>query len=120
MDISAINPSPQSAPVTGDRGSPPPVRQAAAPVELQNAVEKTGSVPDIPQLAQAVKAINKSLQDQSRAVEFSLDSDSKRVLIKVVDQKTKEILRQIPSEEVLEIAKALDHVQQGLLISQKA
>lgn len=72
------------------------------------------------QLTQAIKSINKALQEQAQGVEFSLDSDSHRTIIKVVDQNTKEVLRQIPSEEALEIAKALGGTQQGLLIRQKA
>jgi len=40
-------------------------------------------------------------------------------VVKVVDLETKEVIRQIPSPEVLEIAKAVDQLQ-GLLIRQKA
>ncbi|HEX7633662.1 MAG TPA: flagellar protein FlaG, partial [Noviherbaspirillum sp.] len=45
--------------------------------------------------------------------------DTDRPVVKVVDQQTKTVIRQIPTEETLEIAKALDRVQ-GLLIRQKA
>ncbi|MFC6521248.1 flagellar protein FlaG [Undibacterium arcticum] len=40
-------------------------------------------------------------------------------MVKVVDQRTQEVIRQMPSPEALEIAKALDKMQ-GLLIRQKA
>ncbi|MFD2272939.1 flagellar protein FlaG [Undibacterium arcticum] len=39
-------------------------------------------------------------------------------MVKVVDQRTQEVIRQMPSPEALEIAKALDKMQ-GLLIRQK-
>lgn len=119
MDIQSISNLPAPTVTTVDRpATPPPAREPAAPAQTADPVDPAGAVPTLPQLAQAVKNINKTLQEQSRNLEFSLDTDSKRTVIKVIDQKTKEILRQIPSEEVLEIAKALDHMQQGLLIRQ--
>jgi flagellar protein FlaG len=71
------------------------------------------------ELAKAVEAVNKSLDSRSQAIEFSIDDTDKRPIIKVVDQQTKEVIRQIPSEEMLEIARAL-HKAQGLLINHKA
>lgn len=98
-----------------------PARPAAAPVEAPpTAVQQTGAVPELGELAKAVKNINKFLQERSQNLEFSVDSDSNKTIVKVVDQSTKEILRQIPSEEVLEIAKAIDVAIKGLLISQEA
>lgn len=96
------------------------VKPTASPVEMVAAVQQPAPVPNLAQLAQAVKSINKAFQEQYQDLEFSIDADSNRTIIKVVDQKTKEVLRQIPSEEVLEISKALDRLQQGLLIRQKA
>jgi flagellar protein FlaG len=52
-------------------------------------------------------------------VQFSLDSGSGKVIVKVIDAATKQVLRQIPSEEMLEIAKSLDRLR-GLLVNQRA
>lgn len=84
------------------------------------AVQQPGTVPNLSQLANAVKNINKVLQERSQDLEFTVDSDNDRTIVKIVDQNTKEILRQIPSEEALEISKAIDQALQGLLIRQKA
>ena len=89
-----------------------PAVETAAPLELPRA-------PTPVQLTEAVKTISKAVQEQSRDLEFSIDSDSNTVVVKVVDQGTKEVIRQIPSEEALELAKALEQGQ-GLLIRQKA
>ncbi len=48
-----------------------------------------------------------------------MDDSTGKTVIKVVDSSTNELIRQIPSEEMLEIARALDRLQ-GLLIRQKA
>lgn len=101
--------------------TPAPVaaQPTTAPVQAAAAVQQPVSVPTLGELSQAVKNINKALQEQARGLEFTVDSDSHRTIVKIVDQKTKEVLRQIPTEETLEIAKALDQAQ-GLLIRQKA
>ena len=40
-------------------------------------------------------------------------------MVKVIDRSTKEVIRQIPSKEMLELAQALERLQ-GLLIRQQA
>jgi flagellar protein FlaG len=124
MDIRPIGNLPQPAPGVAEKPvhaeAAAPARPAAAPVEQATTVPQPGAIPDLAQLAQVVKSINKTLQEQAQGLEFTLDSDSNRTIVKVVDEKTKEVLRQIPTEEVLQIAKALDLAQQGLLIRQKA
>ena len=55
----------------------------------------------------------------SQGIEFAIDDDSKRVIVKVVDRETREVLRQMPSQEALDIAKALDRTR-GTLIKLEA
>lgn len=68
---------------------------------------------------EAVRGVNEALRMLSRSIEFSVDEETGRQLVKVVDQDTKQVLRQIPSEEMLDIAKGLDRLV-GLLIRDKA
>jgi flagellar protein FlaG len=98
--------------------APAPAQPAVAPTQAATAVQQPISVSTPGELAQAVKNINKVLQEQARNLEFTVDSDSHRTIVKIVDQETKEVLRQIPNEETLEIARALDRVI-GLLIRDK-
>ncbi len=69
-------------------------------------------------LDDAVKKINQSLPASSQGLEFSVDDESKQTVVKIIDLSTKEVVRQIPSVEALEIAKSLDKAM-GRLISQK-
>jgi flagellar protein FlaG len=82
-----------SAPQTGN----------TRPEDIRNAVEK---------LTEFVSPVASDIQ-------FSIDEDTDTTVVKIVDRNTQEVIRQIPSEEMLEIAKALDRLQ-GLLIRQKA
>lgn len=94
-------------------------RQAAAPVQTINAVQQSADVPKMDDVKNAVEKINAAMKALSRNVEFSVDADSNRQVVKVVDQETQEVIRQVPTPEAIEIAKALDRLQ-GLLIRNKA
>lgn len=71
------------------------------------------------QIAQALSDVQSALQPVARNLHFSLDDDTGRTVIKIVDTSTDEVIKQIPSEEILAISKALDKLQ-GLLIKQEA
>lgn len=97
------------------------VRTQAAAVETAVAVKAPATAPSLAQVNEAVSRLNQSSQSESQGLEFSVDSDSKRTVVKVIDQNTKEVLRQIPTPEALEIAKALESTSRtGLLIQQTA
>lgn len=83
-----------------------------------NALEKQTSATQ-ENVDQAVRQMNDMLQTLSQKLEFSVDKETDAFVVKVVDKDTKELIRQIPSEEMLELAKALGKLQ-GLLIKDKA
>lgn len=95
----------------------PEIRSNA--VQSVNAVQQADATPSAEQIKQAVQEINESLRSAAQGLEFSIDTDSKEVIIKVIDQETREVLRQMPSKEALDIAKALDQAL-GKLIKTKA
>ena len=71
------------------------------------------------ELSSAVKKLNESMLASAQSLEFSIGDDNKQIIVKVVDKNTREVLRQMPSKEALEIAKSLDQMR-GLLIRQTA
>jgi flagellar protein FlaG len=71
------------------------------------------------QVEQAVKDIRKVVSAVSSDLQFSVDKDSGTTVVKIVDSKTKEVIRQIPGEEVMAIRRALDKMK-GLLFSMEA
>jgi flagellar protein FlaG len=96
-------------------------RAPATAVETVNAVQASATVPTLDQVNAAVSKLNKSSQAQQTGLEFSVDEDSKRTVVKVIDQNTKEVVRQMPTPEALAMAKALDaQISKGLLIKQTA
>lgn len=100
--------SPPLPPAAAERGSPASAPAAGAnPIRI-DAPKPAERTPGKEELEQALKRINTTLQDRSPGLEFSIDRDSERSVVKVVDKDTKEVIRQMPSREAIEIAEALD------------
>ncbi|HEX5804458.1 MAG TPA: flagellar protein FlaG, partial [Azospira sp.] len=68
---------------------------------------------------EAVDKVAQFIAQTTSEINISVDKDSGMRVVKVVDTETKEVLRQIPSEEVVAIAQALDKLQ-GLFLRDKA
>jgi flagellar protein FlaG len=68
---------------------------------------------------QAVSAINQALQQSSRNLEFSVDSDTAQTVVRLFDTSTGELIRQYPSEATIAIAREIEAMQQGLLLKQE-
>jgi flagellar protein FlaG len=66
----------------------------------------------------AVSRITDFVQNFQRDLQFSIDKESDRMVVKVVDSKTQEVIRQIPSEETLRIAQNLDSSESLILREQ--
>jgi flagellar protein FlaG len=104
-----------------------PMRQAPAPAPISSAQRTAQDNPVFPPVqpvtqeavAAAVQSANAYVQSVSSSLQFSLDQDSGRTVVKMVDTQTEEVLRQFPSEEMLAISKSIDRMQ-GLLINREA
>jgi len=70
-------------------------------------------------LREVVAAAGRAVKALQNSVELSLDSKSGQPIVRVVDTETGQLIRQIPTEEVLELRRALDRIA-GLLIHRKA
>ena len=70
-------------------------------------------------LDRAVADINESLVNHVVGVRFEIDSETDQVVVKVVDRTSGELIRQMPSEEVLRIAKLMGKFA-GVLMTQAA
>jgi len=59
------------------------------------------------ELQQAVEELNDHVQQVQRDLLFSVDDSSGRTVVRVVNSLTEEVVRQMPSEEVLRISRNL-------------
>jgi flagellar protein FlaG len=61
------------------------------------------------------------MKQNDSGLEFSIDQDTKRTIIKLVESRTGDVIRQYPTEDMLAITRAIDQMQQhGVLLNQKA
>lgn len=135
MSIPSINAAPAMAIATAqspaprsDSGtrplSPKVVEQSATTAPAGDTVRGVSEAekqqaPSPTDLQQALKEVQTAIDVVANDLRFSIDEDTGRTLIKIVDRETDEVIKQIPSEEFLRIARALDKFQ-GLLVKQEA
>jgi len=109
---------------TQKAGAPPPAElrlPGASPSEQKPA--EVASAAAQSQVRDAVQQANRHFQEQSLNLQYSMDDDTKEMVIKLVDAASGEVIRQIPSEEMLAIARALDRAMSshsGFAIQTKA
>jgi len=63
------------------------------------------------QIESAVSTIQDFVQSVRRNVNFTLEDGSGRIVVKVTDASSGDIIRQIPSEEALQLAESLEEVR---------
>lgn len=127
IDTSGLSNSPSSVQGSSSRQLPDlqpsgsAVQQVSTVNGRNNAVQQSQATGEISaeKLQAAVEKMNELMQASDRALQFSVDDTSEKVVIKVVDQQTDEVIRQIPSEETLKFSEFLEGMV-GMIFDQKA
>lgn len=82
-----------------------------APVQIKHAERAQQATPVTPPTAEAVKAaaeqIDSYLKSTNHELDFRVDSATGQMIVSVRDKETGDLIRQIPGEEVLRMARAL-------------
>ena len=82
-----------------------------APIQTVNTANVKAAPPvdkvDIAEIRDQVASINRALQEKSSNLSFSVDEGTGRTVVRVFRKSTGELVRQIPSEEVLAIAASI-------------
>ena len=90
--------------------------QAPAEASNSNATHNSayGQTPDQSgnqSLEQAIEQLNSEMQAWSTGMRFEVDDDAQRVVISIIDSATGEVLRTVPSDAVVRIAKMIVQFQ---------
>jgi Uncharacterized flagellar protein FlaG len=70
-------------------------------------------------IRRAIGELTEVLRTTSIGLRFEIDEVTNRVVTQVIDKETGELIRQMPTEEVLRFARALDRLQ-GVFVRQAA
>jgi flagellar protein FlaG len=101
-----LAPRPVAAPgARAPAAAPQAVQQTQPAVGAAGAGASRGMTDDV---RRAIEEAGRRLAQKASELTFEFDDASGRVVVKLVDARTREVLRQIPSEEALAIARALE------------
>lgn len=121
--ISSVSTSAVSASRAGVRSPAlPPASGSPAQAVTQSSSPAASGVVSAPapvDLSKAVEQIQGYLRDSGKNLSVSFDDSADRYVTRVVSSDTGEVVRTIPSEEVLEVARAINE-KLGGLINQRA
>ena len=99
---------------------PAPVQEARETPALPMVMTpKPEPKPSPGELREAIKEVQQSVGNSHTNLQFSVDEDTGRTIVSVIDSETRQVVRQIPAEEVMRMARALDRMQ-GLFVNGKA
>lgn len=64
-------------------------------------------------LEKTLEQLNDSMQAWSTGMRFDVDEDAQRIVVSIVDSATGEVLRTVPSDAVIRVAKMIVQLQGG-------
>lgn len=119
--------SPSAAPVSGAQINNIPTSAPVATVANLHQAHPISGLPEDgtqlspTQLKSVVDKINVAMKELNSNLQFSIDQDTQRVVVKVVEAQTGQVIKQFPSAEMLALAKSIgSSMPQGLLVKQNA
>lgn len=105
------------SPISADTGRsnsdrPQPAVKVTAAAETGAMRDQSGSATeDERPVEKALEALNASMQAWSTGLRFEVDDEAQRIVVSIVDRQSGEVLRTIPSEAVIRIAKRIVQLQ---------
>lgn len=116
MDVSSVAGTRIVEPAKADSLSPanPPQRKTGSSIEAAQTAQQPVRVSAelLEQLAQRARSV---LKPVNLDIMFDVDKDSGNTIIRIMDMETETVIRQIPSEEMVALSKALEKMQGALL-----
>ena len=78
------------------------------------------SQPNAEELQNLVEQANVTLQSRFSDLKFTVAEGTDVSVVRIEDSETGELIRQVPSEAMVAIARALDQAQRGMVLEEKA
>ena len=124
-EISVGNKVPPPATISSSQAkAPSPAVPKVTVEEVSKVVEnkKSQSVNELAEnmaeIREAISEINNAVKKVPTSLDFSVDEASKRFVVQVTDTNTGEVIRKLPGDAVLRIARQLESMK-GVVFDQK-
>ena len=114
----------QTAGTLPDRGPAAPMATSSptatrlAPAPRPSLVEQS-TAPSREVVDQAARRIEDFVKSVGRSLSFSVESGTGHSVLRVVNPNSGEVIRQLPAEETMRIARSIDYLQ-SVLVNQRA
>ena len=95
------------------------VVKKVATVEIKPSNVQKESVMSQEAVAKAAAQIQNFVQEMGRNLSFTIDKTTGYNVVRVINPETNEVIRQLPSEELLKIARSMEQLN-SVLVNQKA
>ncbi|HOO11715.1 MAG TPA: flagellar protein FlaG [Bacillota bacterium] len=92
-------------------------KAAAADSMLRDTRQSSMSISER-QLIEAIENANKALRGADKRFEFSIHEGTKEIMVKVINEETGEIIREIPPEKILDMVAKMWELA-GILVDRK-
>ena len=120
VKINSAEPAGRSGSVASSQRNPAPVKQEAAPEISQERIQAQRKLKELireqgqeqiektkESVQEAVTRLNDYVQSVQRDLQFQLDDHSGKTVVTVIDSRTNEVVRQIPDDVALRLARDL-------------
>ncbi|NLD48585.1 MAG: flagellar protein FlaG [Clostridiaceae bacterium] len=97
-----------------------PIKTEGAEINIQHLKKHEKAELPVSEKAviEAIEKANKAISTSNRVLEFSIHEKTKEIMVKVVDSETKEVIREIPPEKVLDMVARLWEMA-GILVDER-
>lgn len=90
----------------------------AKPVSQANEQEKKDFTISDKAVMDAIERVNKAISGSNREFKFSVHQKTNQIMVKVIDSDTKEVIREIPPEKVLDMVAQMWEMA-GILVDER-
>ncbi|MDI6786007.1 MAG: flagellar protein FlaG [bacterium] len=83
-----------------------PVNETNLPEKITEKAEvkdKLEGEKDVETLEETVKLLNKTSIVYDRGLNFAIHEETNRIMVRVIDMETEEVIREVPKEEILDL-----------------
>lgn len=119
QSITTANADSKDVTKTTHRGNSLPVLMPITPSVEEIEDRNSKSRPSAEELSELIIEVNNAPQTRLNNLRFSVDEELDINVVRVEDAKTGELIRQIPSEEMLAVARALRENTQGTILEER-
>lgn len=123
----SVNPNQPPVPLPGTGAAAVEREAATQPVALETTDRQAQEIerPSVSEVVQAAQDLSEYLSSAARSLQINVDGELESPIVTVLDTETEEVVRQIPSEELVALARfaaqqtADANVVSGVLINKE-